>query len=134
MAGIDAVGWVFEVLERERELLLSRFSTVRTVGSRRSKKQSRSTRRGLRVETDLAEFRQLQEVEIFSYSCYSLAKSHVNGYGCSEAWISRVFGLKTSEPSGENPHCCGREQCQPEGFTVHMNSYVSFGVIFYDVE
>ena len=26
------------------------------------------------------------------------------------------------EPSGENPHCCGHEQCQLEGFTVHMNS------------
>ena len=48
----------------------------------------------LRVDTDLVEFRQLQEVRIFSYLCYSLAKSHVNGWGCSEAWISRVFGLK----------------------------------------
>ena len=94
---------------RERELLLSRFTAVRTVGSRRSKKLSRSTRRGLRVDTDLVEFRQLQEVGIFSYSCYSLAKSHVNGWGCSEAWISCVFGLKTFEPSGENPHGCGRE-------------------------
>ena len=39
---------VSEVLEfereRERELFLSRFLVVRTVGSRRSKKQSRSTR------------------------------------------------------------------------------------------
>ena len=33
----------------------------------------------LRVDTDLVEFRQLQEVGIFSYLCYSLAKSHVNG-------------------------------------------------------
>ena len=59
--------------------LLSRFSAIRIVGSRRSKKQSRSTRRGLHVDTDLVEFRQLQEVGIFSYLCYSLAKSHVNG-------------------------------------------------------
>ena len=66
--------------------------------------------------------------------CYSLAKSHVNGWGYSKAWISRVFGLKTFEPSGENPHFCGREQCQPKGFTVHMNSDVIFGVNFYDVE
>ena len=22
------------------------------------------------------------------------------------------------------PHYCGREQCQPKGFTVHVNSYV----------
>ena len=83
--------------------LLSRFAAVRIVGSRRSKKKSRSTQRGLRVDTELVEFRQLQEVEIFSYLCYSLAKSHVNGWGCSEAWISCVFGLKTIEPSGENP-------------------------------
>ena len=76
---------IFEVLERERELLLSRFSTVWTVSSRRSKKQSRSMRRGLRVDTYLVKFRQLQEVGIFSYLCYSLAKSHVNGWGCSEA-------------------------------------------------
>ena len=46
------------------------------------------------MDTDLVEFRQLQEVKIFSYLCYYLAKSHVNGWGCSEAWISRVFGLK----------------------------------------
>ena len=39
--------------ERERECLLSRFSAVQTVGSRRSNKQSRSTRRGLRVDIDL---------------------------------------------------------------------------------
>ena len=93
--------------------LLSRFSAIRTVGSRRSKKQSRSTRLGLRMDTDLVEFRELQEVGIFSYLSYSLAKSHVNGWGCSEAWISCVFSLKSFEPSGENPHFCGREQCQP---------------------
>ena len=86
------------------------------------------------MDTNSEEFRKLQEVGTFSYSCYSLFKSHVNGWRCSEAWISRVFGFKTFEPSGENPHCCGREQCQPEGFTVHMNSYVIFGVNFYDVE
>ena len=51
-----AVGWFF--ISRERELLLSRFSVVRTVGSRRSKKQSRSTQQGLHVDTDLVEFRQ----------------------------------------------------------------------------
>ena len=80
------------------------------------------------------EFRQLQVVGIFSYLCYSLAKSHVNGLGCSEAWISCVFGLKTFEPSGENLHCCSCEQCQPEGFTVHMNSDMIFCVNFYVVE
>ena len=44
--------------------------------------------------------------------------------------LSRKFGLKSFEPSGENPYLCGREQCQPEGFTVHM----IFGVNFYDFE
>ena len=37
------------------------------------------------------EFRQLQEVGVFSYLVYSLAKSHVNGYGCSEAEWPCVF-------------------------------------------
>ena len=59
--------------------LLSRFPAIRTIGSRRSNKQSCSKRRGLRVGTDLVEFRQLQEVGIFSYLRYSLAKSHLNG-------------------------------------------------------
>ena len=58
----------------------------------------------------------------------------VFGWGCSEALISRVFSLKTFEPSGENPHYCGREQCQPEGFTVHVNSDMIFGANFYDVD
>ena len=31
------------------------------------------------VGTDFVEFRQLQEVGIFSYLCYFLDKSHVNG-------------------------------------------------------
>ena len=82
------------------------------------------------MDTDFVESRQLQEVGIFSYLCYSLAKSYVNGWVCFETWISRVFGLKTFEPSGENSHCCGREQCQPKGFTVHVNSDVIFCVIF----
>ena len=60
-------------------LILSRILAIRTVGSRRSKKQSRSTWRGLRVGTDLVEFRKLQEVGIFSNLRYSLAKSRVNG-------------------------------------------------------
>ena len=59
---------------REKELLLSRFPSVRTVGSCRSKKQSRFTLQGLRVDTSFVEFRQLQEVGIFSYLVYTLAK------------------------------------------------------------
>ena len=33
-----------------------------------------------------------------------------------------VNSVKTFEPSEENPKFGGREQCQPESFTVHMNS------------
>ena len=50
--------------------------SVRIVGSLRAKKQSYSMRQGLRVGTNFVEFRQLQEVGIFSYLVYSLAKSH----------------------------------------------------------
>ena len=66
----------FQILERERERLISRFLDVRIVSSRRSKKQSCSTQQRLRVGTDFVEFRQLQDVGIFSYLVYSLAKSH----------------------------------------------------------
>ena len=38
------------------------------------------------------EFRQLQEVGVFSYLAYSLAKSHFNGWGFVEAWMA-VFSV-----------------------------------------
>ena len=41
---------------------------------------------------------------------------------------------KTFEPSGENPKFGGHKQCQPKGFTVHMNSDMIFWCDFYDVE
>ena len=59
--------------------LLSRFPGFRTVGSRRAKKQSCSTRQGLRVDTGFGKFRQLQEVGAFSYSVIFDFKSLVNG-------------------------------------------------------
>ena len=40
--------------------------------------------------------------------------------------LDLAFGLKTFEPSRENPYLCGREQCQPEGFTVHVMICVDF--------
>ena len=110
VAGLEVQRLDFHFLERERELFLSRFPAIRTVDSRWSKKQSRSTRRGLRVDTNLVEFRQLQEVWIFSYLRYSLAKSHVNGYECSKACFSRKLGLKSFEPSRENSYLYDREQ------------------------
>ena len=38
--------------------------------------------------TDFVEFRQLQEVGIFSYLVYSLAKINFNGWGFVEAWMT----------------------------------------------
>ena len=40
------------------------------------------------MDTDFVEFRQLQEVGVFSYLVYSLAKSHFNGWGFVEAWMA----------------------------------------------
>ena len=44
------------------------------------------------MDTDLVEFRQFQEVGVFSYLVYSLAKSHFNGWGFVEAWMA-VFSV-----------------------------------------
>ena len=62
--------------------LLSRFPGFRTVGSRRAKKQSCSMLQGLRVDIYFVEFRQLQEVGVFSYSIIFGFKSLVNGLEC----------------------------------------------------
>ena len=62
--------------------LLSRFPGFRTVGSRRAKKQSCSTRKGLRVGIGFMEFRQIQEVGVFSYSVIFGFKSFVNDLEC----------------------------------------------------
>ena len=67
---------------REKVQLLSRFLGFWTFGSRRAKRQSCSTRQGLRVSTDFVEFRQLREVEVFSYSVIFDFKSLVNGLEC----------------------------------------------------
>ena len=37
------------------------------------------------MDVDFVEFRQLQEVGVFSYLVYSLAKSHFNGWGFVKA-------------------------------------------------
>ena len=62
--------------------LFSRFPGIRTIGSRRAKKQSCSTLQGLRVDIDFVEFRQLQEVGLFSYSVIYGFKSFVNDLKC----------------------------------------------------
>ena len=62
--------------------LLSGFPGVRTVGSRRAKKQSCSTLQRLHMDNDFVEFQQLQEVEVFSYSVIFSFKSLVNDLEC----------------------------------------------------
>ena len=62
--------------------LFSRFPDFRIVGSRRAKKQSCYTRQGIRVGTSFGEFRQLQEVLVFSYSVIFGFKSFVNDLEC----------------------------------------------------
>ena len=62
--------------------LLSRFPGFRTVGSRWAKKQSCSTRQGLRMGTAFGEFQQLQDVGVFSYSVIFDFKSFVNDLEC----------------------------------------------------
>ena len=47
------------------------------------------------MSTDFVEFRQLQEVGIFSYLIYFLVKSHFYGWGFVEAWMA-VFSVSKS--------------------------------------
>ena len=44
------------------------------------------------MDTDFVEFRQLQEVGVFSYLVYCLAKRHFNGCGFVETWMA-VFSV-----------------------------------------
>ena len=62
--------------------LLYRFIGFRTVGSYQAKKQSYSMRQGLRMGTRFVEFRQLQEVGVFSYSVIFGFKRFVNDLEC----------------------------------------------------
>ena len=55
---MDAMAMEDLILEREKDLLLSRFSGDPTVEIRRDKKESRSTHRGLHVGSGFEEFRQ----------------------------------------------------------------------------
>ena len=65
------------ILEREREL--SRNTRDPTVGDLRDKKESRSTRRGLRVGTGFREFSQTPRGRIFSLlEFYSYFKCFVD--------------------------------------------------------
>ena len=58
------------------------------------------------------EFRQIQEVGIFSYLLYSLAKSHVDGCGCSEAEWLGVFSSNDWDLVRKSL-LCGHESGEP---------------------
>ena len=58
--------------------LLSKITGDPTVGFLRAKKESCSTRRGQRVDSDFREFRQLREVGVSSYLFYSWFKCFVD--------------------------------------------------------
>ena len=64
------------------------------------------------MDTDFVEFRQLQEVGIFSYLLYSLAKSHFNGWGFVEVWMA-VFPVSKSLNRVENPYCVAVNSAKP---------------------
>ena len=63
--------------------------------------------------TDFVEFRQLQEVGVFSYLCYSLAKSHFYGWGFVEVGMTMFLGLKIFESSRGNPYCVAENKAGP---------------------
>ena len=46
------------------------------------------------MDTDFVEFKQLQEVGVFSYLIYFLAKSHFNGWGFVKALMVMFSVLK----------------------------------------
>ena len=75
----DAEGLEMVFLVRDRVFLLSRNTRDPTVGSLRDKKESRSTRRGLRVGTRFREFPQTPRGRGFSLlGFYSSFKYYVN--------------------------------------------------------
>ena len=62
---------------------------------------------------DFVEFRQLQEVEIFSYLVYSLAKSHFNGWGFVEAWMAVISVSKSLNRVKKIPTCLAVNNADP---------------------
>ena len=63
--------------------------------------------------TDFVEFRQLQEVGIFSYLVYSLAKSHFNGWGFVEAWMAVFSVSKSLNRVNKIPTCVAMNSAEP---------------------
>ena len=65
------------------------------------------------MDTDLVEFRQFQEVWIFSYLVYSLAKSHFNGWGFVEAWMTLFLVSKSLNRVKKIPTCVAMNSADP---------------------
>ena len=85
----------FLFLEREREPLLSRFTGYRTVEILRTKKESCSTQRGLRVDSGFRKFRQTPRGRGFILlGFYTLFKCY-RCFGWYEVLNGRLIGPKT---------------------------------------
>ena len=65
------------------------------------------------MDTNFVEFRQLQEVGIFSYFVYSLAKSHFNGWAFVEAWMAVFSVLKSLNRVKKIPTCVAVNSVNP---------------------
>ena len=86
------MGFLSFFLERER--LLSRISRDPTVGSLRDKKESCSTRRGLRWVPDLGSFVKLREVGVSPYLGFIPSLSTLSMFESNEAVRGRLIGPK----------------------------------------
>ena len=62
---------------------------------------------------DFVEFRKLQEVGIFSYLVYSLAKSHFYGRGFAEAWMAVLSVSKSLNRVEKIPTCVAMNSTDP---------------------
>ena len=65
------------------------------------------------MDTDLVEFRQLQEVGIFSYLIYSFTKSHFNKWGFVEAWMAVFSVSKSLNRVKKIPTCVAMNSVDP---------------------
>ena len=72
------------------------------------------------MDIDFVEFRQLQEVGVFSYFIYSLAKSHFNGWGFLKVWMS-VFSVSKYLDRVKKIPSVAVNSSETQGFTVHVN-------------
>ena len=65
------------------------------------------------MDTDLVEFRQLQEVGIFSYLCYSLANIHVNGWNILRLVLAVISVSKALNRVEKIPICVAMNSINP---------------------